>query len=221
MSTSSALGLEYEYVRSLSVQHNPALAPFTQSITPGDNITFVVRSWASARLTSSGTVGLHVFVVDPEGLVNAVYPAGDTLESISSNNVPLFSGAGTISQYNNPLAQSGIQFTTRVPNDNLSIGVWRVYVFITDLEYTGSQPTTYYGASTAGFAVSPAVQPNIVFDGFGILGAALTVYGIETITLTSAIRVGKAHRQWFAENLLLLAGLLLLAAYLYLVYFRA
>jgi hypothetical protein len=204
-----------------STQYNPQVTVKASAASEGSNITIIVKGWQGVKASELASIGIHVFLIDPDGIVEVESIQGDTPTVSSYNNGvgyelsrPIY-GDLTLS---NGFAQKGMLYTFAIPNDQLSIGTWRVLVFVTGVG-TPAADTNISGSSAASFNVmNSSSASTIVQTASGVFGIGGGIYRVETFVIGRERIVGST-REFLRRNAWTIAIIVLIAIYIYSIYY--
>lgn len=213
--------------RTNSPYHLTVSSPST--VGYGTKVVFPIQLSYSSNTSPPYSPSLNAFLINPQQLVAAAYPANSTVvnnpneaypptPSIAVGNAVLINSTQL-----NDLQNGDFAFDYVIPNTNLSVGSWEVFVFLTTSgHYTPSAPI---GWSASLFTVSPPVKvvpaqvtESLVANVIGLGSTWLIVYQGTLSLGRRIIAVPSMKWEWFKEHLPFTIGLVLLVLFLLLKY---
>ena len=220
LSFATVLSLAYTYSQTLPIQENPQIAIKNSNVAAGSNVTLVIKPWAGAKASDLTAFMLHVFLVDPEGTVQAESAQGDTVNYVTYVTPPTFqfpSYGNFVNGFSQSFAANGIRYTMTIPNDSFAVGTWRIALFVTGV--SPSNPYTISGAKTASFTVSSSSLPSsLAQTSAGLLGIGGSLYTGEKYILSKQRLAGTAtdfvRKNWFS-----ILSVIVLAVYVLSIYY--
>lgn len=212
--TTLANALDQYFAQALAQQKHyfPNIALQSASLNAGQNITFVVRAPSNLTQAQSGTPGLYVFVVDPEGAVVATSPSNPSMIIGSGGGgAPSYSFEGVSALTLNAIYPLGLKFTWGTPAGDQSVGTWRVYVFMSG----GSGPAM--AAAESNVQVGQAGGLGALPGFFARVALFFGAYQAEG-SIIAGYRKHADVPRWLRDNALWLVAAVALLAFLYLAY---
>lgn len=217
----TVLSMAYTYSQNLTTRDNPQLIIQSASVAFGTNVTFVIKPWADVKQSQLSNFMLHVFLINPESIVQAEFPQGDGLSyGTYGNGAPNYQfasfGGGT-PDFGTDFSENGIRYSMTIPNDYLSEGTWHIIVLV-----TGVSPSSQYamsGAVTGSFnAFSSSLYSSIVQTTLGVFAIAGSVYTGEKYIIGKEKLAGSAQ-QFMRKNWLGILSIILLTLYIFSIYY--
>lgn len=188
------------------------------TVSAGSNVSFSITVPSTINETMYSESALHVFLIDPSGLVAATWPTGDALYQPQFPSHVLQFKAQSGSYYQRAgyslLQQGTLRLTYTIQNVASSAGVWKVLAFFV-APATGGYPTSMIPTAVgSGTFVVPATGglPSILEEIAGTVPfftTLLFLFGLARKPLPPYI-VNLAKTYWP-----LVAAVALVAFYLY------